>query len=119
LFVDEFRQPCTAENLAGVLLELCERRDLCGVFHWAGAELVSRHALGVRIREHFKLSDREAPLAPVRRTEMPEAVAKRQACLALDLAPLPGKLKTRPQTIAEQLAELTVPLPCRAWYRNL
>jgi dTDP-4-dehydrorhamnose reductase len=119
LFVDEFRQPCTAENLAEVMLELCERRDLRGVFHWAGAELVSRHALGLRIRDHFKLSDREAPIAVIRRADAPDAAAKRQACLALDLAPLVGKLKTRPQTIAEQLAELAVPMPCRDWYRGL
>ena len=116
LYTDELRQPCTAENLAEVLVELCERRDLRGVFHWAGAELISRHALGLRIREHFKLTEKQAPIAAVTRAETPDAARKRQACLALDFAPLAGKLKTRPQTIAEQLAELKVPPPCRAWY---
>ncbi|HVS53068.1 MAG TPA: SDR family oxidoreductase [Opitutaceae bacterium] len=116
LFTDEFRQPCTAENLAEAMLELCERRDLCGVFHWAGAELVDRHTLGVRVREHFKLTEKEAPLAAVTRAAVPGASEKRQACLALDIAPLAGKLKTRPQTLAAQLAELRVPPPCRAWY---
>jgi dTDP-4-dehydrorhamnose reductase len=116
LFADEFRQPCTAENLAEAMLELCERRDLRGVFHWAGAELLDRHTLGMRIREHFKLTEKQAPLARVTRAEVPGASEKRQACLALELAPLAGKLKTRPQTIAEQLAELHVPPPCREWY---
>ncbi len=116
LFTDEFRQPCTAENLAEAMLELCERPQLLGVYHWAGAELISRHALGRRLREHFKLSERQAPLAAVTRAEVPGAAQKRQACLALDLAPLAGTLKTRPQTIAEQLAELRVPAPCREWY---
>jgi dTDP-4-dehydrorhamnose reductase len=116
LYTDEFRQPCTAENLAEVIVELCERADLRGVFQWAGAELLSRHALGVRIREHFKLTEKQAPIAAVTRAETPEAARKRQACLALDIAPLAGKLKTRPQTIAEQLAELKVPPPCREWY---
>jgi len=116
LYTDEFRQPCTADNLAEVLLELAERDDLRGVFHWAGAELLSRHALGQRIREHFKLTEKQAPLAAVARADTPEAARKRQPCLALDLAPLAGKLKTRPQTIAEQLGELKVPEPCRAWY---
>ena len=116
LYTDEFRQPCTAENLAEVLVELCERRDLRGVFHWAGAEVISRHALGLRIREHFKLAKKQAPIAAVTRAETPDAAKKRQACLALDIAPLAGKLKTRPQTIAEQLANLKVPPPCRAWY---
>ena len=119
LFTDEFRQTCTAENLAEVMVELCERPDVRGVFHWAGAELVSRHALGLRIREYFKLTEKQAPLASVTRTDLPEIARKRQACLALDISPLAGKLKTRPQTIREQLEELTVPKPCREWYLGL
>ena len=113
---EALRQPCTAENLAEVMVELCERRDLTGVFHWAGAELISRHALGWRIREHFRLPEGRAPIVAVTRGATPEAARKRQACLALDLAPLAGKLKTRPQTIAEQLGELKVPPPCREWF---
>ena len=116
LFVDEFRQPCTAENLAETIVELCERNDVHRVVHWAGAELISRHALGVRLREHFKLSASQAPIVAVQRADNPDALRKRQACLALDLAPLPAKLKTRPQTIADQLAELQVPAPVRDWY---
>ncbi|MBL9187957.1 MAG: sugar nucleotide-binding protein [Opitutaceae bacterium] len=119
LFVDEFRQTCTAENLAEVMVELCERRDPAGVFHWAGAELLSRHALGLRIREHFKLTPAQAPIAEATRAAAPEIARKRQACLALDLSPLAGKLKTRPQTLAEQLEELKVPPPCREWYLGL
>ena len=116
LFIDEFRQTCTAENLAEVMVELCERNDLLGVFHWAGSELISRHALGERIRDHFKLTTSHAPLASVARTDVPDAARKRQACLALDIGPLVGKLKTRPQTIAEQLESLQVPPPVRTWY---
>ena len=116
LFTDELRQPCTAENLAEVMVELCERDDLRGVFHWAGAELISRYALGVRIREHFKLTAKQAPIASVARADVPDVARKRQACLALDIAPLAGKLKTRAQTIAEQLEELNVPAPVRPWY---
>lgn len=116
LFVDEFRQPCTAENLAEVLVEMCERDDLRGVFHWAGTELVSRYELGLQIRAHFKLSETQAPLAAVLRSEKPEVARKRQPCLALDIAPLAGRLKTRPQPIAAQLEELIVPPPVRAWY---
>ena len=118
LFSDEFRQPCTAENLADVMVELCERPEIRGVFHWAGAELLSRHDLGCRIRAHFKLTDRPAPLTAATRAEVPGAAEKRHACLALDLTPLVGKLKTRPQTIAEQLPGLVVPVPCREWYRS-
>lgn len=119
LYTDEFRQPCTAANLAEAMLELVERRDLNGVFHWAGAELLSRHEAGVRIREHFKLSERVAPIAAITRAQTPEAAKQRQACLALDLAPLAGTLRTRPQTFAEQLATLQVPAPVLEWLRTV
>lgn len=119
LYTDEFRQTCTAANLAEVLLELCERPDFRGVLQWAGQELVSRHELGVRIREHFKLTEREAPLTAITRADTPEVARRRPARLALDLHPLAGRLKTRPQTIAEQLAELIVPVPARDWYHHL
>lgn len=116
LFTDEFRQPCTAENLAEAMVELCERPDLRGVFHWAGTELVSRHELGRRIREHFKLTEKHAPIIAVQRADNPEVARRRQPCLALEVAPLAGRLKTQPQSIAQQLDELTVPAPVREWY---
>lgn len=116
LYVDELRQPCTAENLAEVIVELCERNDLRGLFHWAGTEMISRHALGQRLREHFKLTEPVAPIAAIARADTPEVAKGRQPCLALDIAPLAAKLKTRPQSVAEQLAGLKVPPPCREWY---
>jgi dTDP-4-dehydrorhamnose reductase len=119
LYTDEFRQPCTAENLAEVLVELSERRDLLGVFHWAGCDLLSRHALGECIREHFKLTPTQAPIAAVTRADTPAVARKRQPCLAIDFSALGGKLKTRPQTIAEQLDELKVPPGAREWYLRL
>ena len=119
LYTDEFRQTCTSESLAEVLVELCERNDVIGIMHWAGAELLSRHELGRRVREHFKLTASQAPLAAITRADTPEVAPRRQPCLALDLQPLAGTLKTRPQTIAEQLAELKVPAPFREWYLGL
>jgi dTDP-4-dehydrorhamnose reductase len=116
LFTDEFRQTCTAENLAEVMVELCEREDLHGIFHWAGSELVSRYELGRRTREHFKLTEQQAPLEPVTRAKLPDVARKRPATLALDIAPLANRLKTRPQNLAAQLEELHVPVPCREWY---
>ena len=119
LYTDEFRQPCAADNLAEVLVELCERREVCGVMHWAGTELVSRYALGVSIRERFKLTAAQAPITTVTRAETPDAAQQRQACLALDISPLAGKLKTRPQALAEHVEGLKVPVPVRAWFLNL
>ncbi len=106
LYTDEFRQPCTAANLAEALIELLHRRDLCGVFHWAGAELLSRHEIGLRIRAHFNLSETAAPLVAITRAETPAVSPQRQPCLALDLEPLLSTLRTRPQTFAEQLPTL-------------
>lgn len=116
LYTDEFRQVCTAENLAEVIVELCERHDLRGVFHWAGTELLSRYEIGRRVRAHFKLSEAQAPLTAITRADTPDVAKRRQPCLALDISPLAGKLKTRPQSLAEQLATLKIPPPCRAWY---
>lgn len=115
LYTDEFRQPCTAANLAETLLELVGRSDCCGVFHWAGTDLVSRYELGRRVRDHFQLTEQDAPIIAVTRAETPEVAKQRPACLALDLAPLSDRLKTRPQSLAEQLATLQLPPPVRDW----
>jgi dTDP-4-dehydrorhamnose reductase len=116
LYTDEFRQTCTAQNLVLALLELCTRPEITGIFHWAGAELLSRYDLGVRIRAHFKLPESKAPLKTTDRAADPKAAAKRQANLALDLRPLSQLLKTPVETFAQQLAVLAVPSHLRAWH---
>jgi dTDP-4-dehydrorhamnose reductase len=119
LYTDEYRQPCTAENLADAMLELGERNDVRGVFHWGGTELLSRYELGCRIRARFKLSERDAPIVAVHRAETPEISRRRHPSLALNLAPLAGTLKTRPQSLEEQLDGLIVPVPVRPWFHAL
>lgn len=110
LFCDEIRQPCTAGNVAEVLLELTERRDLHGIFHWAGSETVSRFEMGQRILKHFGL-----PLDSIEsvcKGDSPEH-ANRPSKLAFELGPLAGKLKTIPPSFDDQLAELTRIEPLR------
>jgi dTDP-4-dehydrorhamnose reductase len=119
LYRDEIRQPCTAGNLAEAMLELCERRDFCGVLHWAGAEALSRVDLAKRIRAHFKLSAESAPIAEAARADDPAASARRPADLRLDLKPLAGKLKTPIETFDAQLDQLVLPPPVRDWYFKL
>jgi dTDP-4-dehydrorhamnose reductase len=116
LYRDEIRQPCTADSLAEVLVELCERPDLLGVVHWAGSEPLSRAELGRRVREHFKLSEKSAPIEIIGRDHDPKAAAKRPANLALDLQPLAGKLKTQPESFEAQLDQFVIPPPFREWY---
>lgn len=112
LYQDEIRQTCTADSVARALLELGERPDLNGAFHWAGAEPLSRLEIGRRIRMHFGLEEAEAPIIAVSRAGDAVAQATRQQDLSLDLSPLRELLPTRPQTFAEALAELRLP----AWW---
>ncbi len=115
LFCDEIRQPCTASNVADVLLELSERRDLHGIFHWAGAEPISRFKMAQRILKHFKL-----PLhcvQSVRQQQDPQYSA-RPSNLTFNLHPIVSKLKTRPVPFDAQLEELTYIEPLRASHHS-
>jgi dTDP-4-dehydrorhamnose reductase len=112
-YVNEFRQVCTAGNLAAALLEIASRPDLCGVFQWAGAELSSRYELGRRIAARFGV-----PLTLVtslHRAETPAVSAKRPANLGLDLAPLNKELQLKPQALDDALQELVVPPHFAEW----
>ncbi len=111
LFCDEMRQPCSASNVAEVLLELTERRDLHGIFHWAGSENLSRFEMGQRILKHFGL-----PLDSVESACLsndPEH-AGRPANLTFNLHPIVSKLKTKPVDFEAQLEELTRVEPLNA-----
>jgi dTDP-4-dehydrorhamnose reductase len=116
LFTDEIRQPVEVSNLADVTVELCERPNLSGLYHWAGTEAMSRHEIGVRIARHFGL-DAEALVRPIGRAEVPAAAA-RPRDLSLRLHPLAGKLRTPAQSFDDQLATLRVPRGCEAWYEQ-
>ena len=99
-FCDEMRQPCSASNVAEVLLELTERRDLHGLFHWAGSETLSRFEMGQRILKHFGL-----PLDAIESACRDDD--SRPARLTFDLNPIVSKLKTKPIDFEAQLDELT------------
>lgn len=116
LFTDEYRQPCLTDNLAEAMVELCERNDLKGLLHWAGQDRVSRYEIGLEILKHFGLPSDF--IKEARRGDDPR-FAHRQGDLSLDLQPLAGKLKTRPQSLSEQLDALVVPKPYRNWYNAI
>ncbi len=112
LFTDEIRQVAMADNLAGVLVELCARRELCGIFHWAGAEPVSRHWLGQAVAARFGIAaEGRIAAAQLLGTEL---VATRPADLRLDLRPLTELLVVKPEALGAQLARLVVPEALRA-----
>ena len=100
LFCDEMRQPCSACNAAEVLLELTERRDLHGLFHWAGSETLSRFEMGQRILKHFGM-----PLDAIESARREDD--SRPAKLTFNLNPIVSKLKTKPIDFEAQLEELT------------
>jgi dTDP-4-dehydrorhamnose reductase len=117
LFTDEIRQPVEVSNLADVTIELCERSNLSGLYHWAGTEAMSRHEIGVRIAQHFGL-DADALVRPISRAEVSSA-ASRPRDLSLRLHPLAGKLRTQAQSFEEQLAQLRVPRGSEEWYEKV
>jgi dTDP-4-dehydrorhamnose reductase len=118
LYRDEIRQPCSAENVAEMIVELCERRDAAtrGLFHWAGAEPISRVEMGRRVARHFKLPADELIEEAAQADDARPGVPPRQPSLTLDCAPLAGLLKTRQESFDEMLERHAVPPDCRAWY---
>ena len=116
LFDDEYRQPCSADNVAAVVVELLERPNLNGLFHWAGSEVISRFELGRRILERFGFSENLVKRGSLK--ESFERVGRRPEKLTFELSPLLGKIKTKPETIDQQLEGLKVPDKLFRWYRE-
>lgn len=108
---DEIRQPCSAGNVADVMVELSERRDLSGIFHWAGSETISRFKMAQRILNHFGKSPDSVCAIDSRANNSSKT---RPQTLAFNLHPLEHKLKTKPVSFQEQLDELTRIEPFRA-----
>ncbi len=116
LFEDEIRQPCSSENLADVLVELLERPNLNGLFHWAGSEEISRYDLGVRILERFGIDPEKIICEKIHNFFPGEAM--RPSHLSFNLEPLASKIRTQPSSIEEQLSELQIPAELYSWYRE-
>ncbi len=116
LFTDQYRQTCTAESAAEAIVELCEKPRLAGVYHWAGRELLSRVELGLAITRHFKLPEEWILPAQMEGDVRFEDQPKK---LPLFIGSLEKELRTRPESIEEQLERLVVPRPVRDWYHAL
>lgn len=116
LYSDEIRQPCTADNVAEVAVELLERNDCRGTHNWAGSESLSRAQIGQRIARHFGLPADELIETALQADD--EAGAERQRDLSLDISTLSGALKTTPESFDQVLERLILPAPYRDWYRS-
>ena len=116
LFDDEYRQPCSADNVASVVVELLERPNLNGLFHWAGNDVLTRFELGIRILERFGLSTNLIKRGSLKDSSL--EAGKRPSRLTFELSPLLGKIKTKPECIEEQVEGLEVPHRHYKWYRE-
>ena len=105
----EIRQPSSAGNVAEVLLELSESRNLHGIFHWAGTEALSRFEMGQRILKHFNRPD---SIEPIDEDDTNTATTG-SGQWRFDLHPILNKLKTRPVNFDQALKELTDREPLR------
>ena len=115
LLAEEIRQPVSVTNLAEACVELAERSNLSGIFHWAGTDALSRHEMGARIARRFGLDPAKAVEA-VGYADLP-GLGPRPRDLRLELHPLAGKLRTQPQGFDEILEGLEVPRGCEDWWR--
>ncbi len=113
LFTDEFRQVCSADSVAAMLLALAARRDLRGVFHWAGARRVSRWEMGTAICAQFGVPEKW--IRAQARAEAPEFTAKRPRDLSLDCAPLETELGLARERFEDAVRALVRP----AWTAGL
>ena len=116
LFEDEIRQPCSVENFSDLIVELLERPNLNGLFHWSGSEEISRYELGVRILENFGINSKNIIAGKIK--DMFTKDSNRQSHLSFNLEPLASKVRTRPLSIDQQLSELKIPTNLYSWYRE-
>lgn len=99
-------QPCATDNLGEVVVELCERPNLHGIFHWAGSTPVSEYDLTRQILDHFGLAE----------TDVVDTAAQQGRDLSSDLRPLVGKLRTEPASLEAQIRELQLPPDLDDWH---
>lgn len=106
---DEIKCPLSAGRLGDLLVELCERPNLSGIYHYAGLEPISRYDMARRIAEHFGLSAEEF-VEPV--------VGDRPMDLTLDMSCLARFVKTRSCMFGELLDEMQLPADLADWLKR-
>jgi dTDP-4-dehydrorhamnose reductase len=107
------RQPVALTNLAELLVELSERTDLRGLFHWGGNEVCNLGDLARDILERFGFTADQINelIQPV------EDESRWPRDLRFTLAPLQGKTKTLPESLEFALKRLEPPRPLLAHFR--
>ena len=98
-------QPTSSTNIADVILELCERKDLHGIFHWAGSETISEYDLATLILSRANVEN------PTDFIKLKDDSIKRNFCM--ELQPLKNKLKTKTLSLKEIFEELDYKEPLK------
>lgn len=103
LFGDEWRCPVFVDDLARALLDLLEH-PYAGVLHIAGAEVLSRFAIGVALARHYGLATAQLQPASSR-----DAAAVRPRYCVLDCQRVQQHLGWAPRGLRQVLAEQSPP----------
>lgn len=107
--VNEIKCPLSASVLADLILEILQRPKLSGIYHYAGADALSRYDMARRIAEHFGLNPDEFVEPFSRESDVD---------LTLDTHALISRVKTRAPTYNELLEEMQVPEDLRGWLKE-
>ena len=91
-------QPTSSTNIADVILELCERNDLHGIFHWAGSETINEYKLAKLILNRANVVN------PGDLIKLNSDSTISNFCM--ELHPLKNKLKTQALNLKEIFEEL-------------
>ena len=106
LFEDEWRQPTSVSNVAALTMELLEKPEIQGLFHWAGATRLNRWEIGRLIAKQLNVP--ENLLQRSRARNHPE-FKDRPLDLTMDCSKLKGQVQTEPALFDEQLNEINIP----------
>ncbi len=106
---DEIKCPLSASILADLLLEICLRPKLSGIYHYAGAQAMSRYEMARRIAVHFGLNPDEY---------INQIQGDRPMDLTFDSGALLTRVKTPSPTFDELLAEMKVPTDLEDWLKS-
>ncbi len=106
---NEIKRFLAVDTLAELLVELVERQNLTGIYHYAGSESLSRYEAAKRICKRFKLD-------PAKFIE--DAPYPALADFSLDCQNLLSKVKTRALSFEEVLDRISIPDACLDWYEK-
>ncbi len=106
---DDIKRATSVRLLASTMVELCERKNVSGIYHYAGLESLSRYEMAVRIARKFGLDPNEY-VEPVE--------GDRYVDLSLDMSCLAARIKTRTCMFNEILDEMEVPPDLEEWLKK-